>query len=166
NRKYKMLISRVKFSAALRKQTCSNAQKARMYWQQAASVIEHNAKEYDVAISYAQGVPTFYTADKVKAKRKLAWVNVSYRLEVTDIEFQKVYYKQYDKIIAVSESAKNIFVETFPDCKNKMEVVYDMNNPEFITRMAGIGKGFSDDFKGLRIVTVARLANQKGYDIA
>src|SRR5699024_10639141 len=63
NRKYKMLISRVKFSAALRKQTCSNAQKARMYWQQAASVIEHNAKEYDVAISYAQGVPTFYTAD-------------------------------------------------------------------------------------------------------
>ena len=40
-----------------------------------------NEKEYDIAISYAQGVPTFYVASKVKAKKKYAWVNVRKMLE-------------------------------------------------------------------------------------
>ena len=46
-------------------------------------------KIYDVAISFAQGVPTFYIAEKVKAKKKFAWVNVSYKLKKKDKNFQK-----------------------------------------------------------------------------
>ena len=72
-------------------------------------------KEYDIAISYAQGVPTFYVAEKVKAKKKFAWVNTSYRLDVKEKEFQKKFYDQYNKIVAVSDSAKEILLETFPD---------------------------------------------------
>lgn len=159
-------LARLKFTLAIRKEKYTNAQKARIFWQKVSNVIEKNDKEYDIAISYAQGVPTFYVADKIKAKKKYAWVNVSYHLTGLEKEFQKNYYKIYDKIIAVSDSTREILNEVFPEYNNKIEVIYDINDPNFIYKMSLIGESYNDNFDGLRILTVGRLANQKGYDIA
>ena len=166
NMNFKMLSSRLKFSLAIRKNNYSNAQKARIYWQKVSNVIEENNKEYDIAISYAQGVPTFYVAEKVCAKKKLAWVNVSYKLEDEDRVFQEQFYDKYNKIVAVSDSAKNIFLETFPKYTDKLEIIYDINDANFIRRMSEQGQSYNDNYTGLRILTIGRLANQKGYDIA
>src|SRR5690625_372879 len=57
--KYRLLSSRMKYSFQIRKKKYSNAQKARLFWQNASNVIENNPNKYDIAISYAQGVPTF-----------------------------------------------------------------------------------------------------------
>ena len=166
NMNFKMLSSRLKFSLAIRKNNYSNAQKARIYWQKVSSVIEENNKEYDIAISYAQGVPTFYVAEKVCAKKKLAWVNVSYKLEDEDRIFQEQFYDKYNKIVAVSDSAKNIFLETFPKYTDKLEIIYDINDADFIKKMSDQGQSYNDNYTGLRILTIGRLANQKGYDMA
>lgn len=166
NMNFKMLSSRLKFSLAIRKNNYSNAQKARVYWQKVSNVIENNNKEYDIAISYAQGVPTFYVAEKVCAKKKLAWVNVSYKLEDEDRVFQEQFYDKYNKIVAVSDSAKNIFLETFPKYTDKLEIIYDINDADFIKKMSDQGQSYNDNYTGLRILTIGRLANQKGYDIA
>lgn len=166
NMNFKMLSSRLKFSLAIRKNNYSNAQKARIYWQKVSNVIEENNKEYDIAISYAQGVPTFYVAEKVCAKKKLAWVNVSYKLGEEDRAFQEQFYDKYNKIVAVSDSAKNIFLETFPKYTDKLEIIYDINDANFIRRMSEQGQSYNDNYTGLRILTIGRLANQKGYDIA
>lgn len=166
NMNFKMLSSRLKFSLAIRKNNYSNAQKARVYWQKVSNVIENNNKEYDIAISYAQGVPTFYVAEKVCAKKKLAWVNVSYKLEDEDRVFQEQFYDKYNKIVAVSDSAKKIFLETFPKYTDKLEIIYDINDADFIKKMSDQGQSYNDNYTGLRILTIGRLANQKGYDIA
>ena len=163
---FRMMNSRLKYSFNIRKHKYSNPQKARIFWNSVSSVIENNTKIYDIAISYAQGVPTFYVAEKIKAKEKFAWVNVSYRLENKEIEFQKKYYDQFTKIVAVSESTKEVFIETFNCYSNKVEVIYDINNPDFITEMAYLGESYTDSFNGLRILTIGRLAYQKGYDLA
>lgn len=163
---YKMLLSRLKFTLAIRKEKYSNAQKARVFWEKVSNVVEKNEKEYDIAISYAQGVPTFYVADKIKAKKKYAWVNVSYRLKYEDKRFQEKYYDKYDNIVAVSDSAKDIFLETFLKYIDKVKIIYDINDGNFISKMADSGQSYDDNFEGLRILTVGRLANQKGYDIA
>ena len=161
-----MISARLKFTVAIRKEKYSNAQKARIFWQKVSDVIEDNEKEYDIAISYAQGIPTFYVADKVKARKKYAWVNVSYRLKSNDKMFQNKYYEIYDNIIAVSDSAKAVFLETFPKFYDKVKIIYDINDSKFITKMSEIGESYEDNFSGLRLLTVGRLANQKGYDIA
>ncbi|RKQ33488.1 glycosyltransferase [Oceanobacillus halophilus] len=165
-RKFKMLASRLKYSTRIRKKKYSNPQKAIIYWQSVSSVIETNPKVYDVAISYAQGVPTYYVAEKVKARKKFAWVNVSYRLNEMEKGFQKGFYDQYEKIVAVSDSTKETLLESFPNYENKINIIYDVNNPKFISSMASIGNSYKDSFDGLRILTVGRLANQKGYDLA
>lgn len=167
NFKYDMLSSRLRYTLEIRRKKYSNAQKARVYWQSASQVIAENPKKYDIAISYAQGIPTFYVAEKVKAAKKFAWVNVSYRLNEEEKEFQKGFYQQYDGIVAVSESTKEIFLETFPFFADKIKVIYDINNPHLISEMANLEQNiYNDDFKGIRILTIGRLAHQKGYDIA
>lgn len=163
---YKMLKSRLEFSFAIRNKQYSNAQKARILWQKTSKVIEINSKKYDVAISYAQGLPTFYVADKINADKKFAWVNVSYRLEEEDKEFQSKYYDKYEKIVAVSHSAKDVFLETFPKYKDKVEIIYDINDFNLISKMADMENGYDDKFDGIRLLTIGRLANQKGYDMA
>ena len=166
DKKIKMLNARLKYSIAIRKGKFSNATKARLYWENVSNVIENNSKKYDIAISYAQGVPTFYVAEKIKAEKKFAWVNVSYRLNDKDKVFQEKYYDKYNKIVAVSDSAKNIFIETFPKYKNNIEIIYDINDSNMINKMSNIGDTYEDQFEGIRILTIGRLAYQKGYDIA
>jgi glycosyltransferase involved in cell wall biosynthesis len=47
-----------------------------------------------------------------------------------------------------------------------MEVIFDINNPEFINQMALSGDSYQDNFNGIKILTIGRLAHQKGYDLA
>ncbi|WP_346867984.1 MULTISPECIES: glycosyltransferase [unclassified Clostridium] len=166
NFKIGMLKSRVSFSYKLRTASFSNTEKARIFWQCASKAIQSSKKYYDIAISYAQGVPTFYVADKVKANKKYTWVNVSYKLQGIEHDFQKKYYDIFDNIVAVSESTREIFSENYPEYKNKIKVILDINDYSIIKRMAASGESFEDEFKGLRILTIGRLAYQKGYDIA
>ncbi|WP_227394765.1 glycosyltransferase [Jeotgalibacillus aurantiacus] len=165
-REVRFLSARSAYSFKLRNQKAGNIKKARLYWQTIGKVIENLPKTYDVAIAYAQGVPTFFTADKVKAAKKIAWVNVSYKLEGQDHVFQRQYYEKMDQIVAVSESSKEIFLQNYPEFEGKMRLIYDINHPEFISKMAENGVAYDDQFDGLRILTIGRLAKQKGYDIA
>ena len=156
NLDFSKFLARLKFTLAIRRENYSNAQKARIFWQKVSNVIEKSSKEYDVAISYAQGIPTFYVADKIKAKKKYAWVNVSYHLTGLEKEFQRNYYKVYHKIIAVSDSTREILNEVFPEYKDKIEVIYDISDPNLIIKMSLLGEGYDDNFDGLRILTVGR----------
>lgn len=163
---FKMLSSRVRYSSKIRRKKYNNHQKARLFWHYVSDVIEMNPISYDIAIAYAQGVPTFYVVEKIKANKKFAWVNVSYRLFGKDKEFQRRFYNQMDQIVAVSDSTRKILLETFPEYTKKVEVIYDINDPHFISSMAEVGNGYEDSFNGIRILTIGRLAKQKGYDIA
>ena len=159
------LLSRLKFSLVLRKGKYDNRAKARLFWEINKNCIEEIKKEYDIAIAYAQGVPTFYVADRVRAKRKFAWVNVSYQLEGIEKEYQREKYKKFNKIVLVSDSVKDIFEEVYPEFREKFEVIYDINNPKIMEDMSKIGDKLPNKDE-IKLLTIGRLANQKGYDIA
>ena len=163
--KLKYLFSRLKFSFILRKGKYDNKAKARLFWEINKNCIEETKKEYDIAIAYAQGVPTFYVADRVRAKRKFAWVNVSYQLEGVEKEYQREKYKKFNKIVLVSDSAKDIFEEVYPEFKEKFEVIYDINNPKIMEEMSNIGEKLPIGNE-IKILTIGRFAKGKAYDIA
>lgn len=163
---FTMLSSRVKYSTLIRKKHYENHQKARLLWENVASVIEDNPKNYDIGISYAQGISTYYVAEKIKAKKKIAWINAGYRLGEKEINFQQKFYSEFNSIIAVSDSTKDRVMKTFPMYSDKIETIYDINNSKFISEMADLEESYDDNFDGIRILTIGRLANQKGYDIA
>lgn len=164
----RMFLMRILYSTLLRiNQNLNNIMIARIYWQTIGNCIEKNPVIYDYAIAYAQGVPTFYVVDKIYAKKKFGWVNVSYNLNGKEKEFQSKYYQKLDRIITVSDSAFNVFSEVFPTLKKNMTTIWDITDYNFILNMSQNGKSYTDNYTGKRILTVARLnKHQKGYDIA
>lgn len=159
------LISRLNYSLQLRKEKLNNPEKAVLYWKSIKKCLESNPKEYDVAIAYAQGIPTFFIADKIKANKKLAWVNVNVKFKEDVRNYNKKYYHIYNRIVAVSQSTKEHLAVIYPQFEANTVVIKDMIDYHFILEMAKI-KTFDFDSSVFKILTIARLnKDQKGYDI-
>ncbi|HLS54226.1 MAG TPA: glycosyltransferase, partial [Tissierellaceae bacterium] len=76
-------------------------------------------------------------------------------------------YKRFDRIFTVSEEAREKLVKMVPSINDKTKVFTNMISPELIIEEAKMGVGFQqDNFTGIRIVTVGRLAFEKGQDLA
>lgn len=164
---FRKLCARLAFSLSLRKPYhLTNGAKARLYWKHVGPCLPAPAKTYDVAVAYAQGVPTLFVAGKVKAREKLSWVNVDYRLEGVNRDFQRPFYAEIDHIVPVSDSALRTFQGIYPEFAHKMTVIRDMLDANFINRLAGEPMEKPMDTSVPALVTVARLnKDQKGYDI-
>ncbi len=145
---------------------------AQLAWRSYADRIEPLPGAYDVAVAYSQGMPTYFVADKVRAKKKLTWLNTDYIQANYNPAFDRGYYASFDKVVTVSEAGRDIFAEAFPDMGRDAEVVYDIVSPRLIREMADDSEAFEDDgfeddgFRGVTVLTIGRLVLQKGYDLA
>lgn len=164
----RILITRLRYSLKTLDFRLSIADKAVLYWQIFGAYFDKPMKNYDIAIAYAQGVPTFYLADKISAKRKLAWVNIDYRLKGRALDFQRSFYDRCNTIVCVSEFTREFFAsEVYPEFRNKMEIMLDIIDSSIICNMAQSPSEQPIDTSLPVIMTVGRLNKpQKGYDLA
>lgn len=123
-------------------------------------------EKFDLAVAYLEGGSTYYVADHVQAGRKAAFVHIDYELAGYSRRLDKDCYLNYDRIYAVSDEAKKSFEKVYPECRGKCSFFPNLLDVEGIRGKAAGPGGFADDFKGMRILTVGRLAIQKAYDIA
>jgi glycosyltransferase involved in cell wall biosynthesis len=158
-------ISKLTYSINIRRGAYNHPEKSQIYWKAAANSLTVSNKKYDVAIAYAQGIPTYYVIDKTEAKRKIAWVNTNVDFPPVNKIFQKSYYKKYDVIVPVSEITKEHLNNVFPQLRSKYYTIYDMIDYAYILNMASL-KTVNFNKKIFNILTVSRL-NQymKGFDI-
>ena len=164
---FKKINARWSYTWAIRRTKTYHMDKARLYWKYVSGCIPQTQKKYDVAIGYAQGLPTFYVVDKAQADLRLSWVNVSYRLQGINKEFQRQFYQKIDHIVTVSDSAYEVFTEVYPEFAHKMSVIWDMQDPTFMQRMAEEKPERELDKTVPCLLTIARLNKpQKGYDIS
>ena len=133
---------------------------------QTKNALDALPETYDVAVAYAQGLPTYFVADKITAQRKLAWINCDYEKTLYDRTTDEPFYIKYDVMVAVSEHARQSAERAFPACREKITTIYDIVNPAWIREMAKHEAGFTDDFSGIRILTVGRLVPVKGHALA
>lgn len=121
---------------------------------------------YDLAVAYIEGAATYYLAEKVMASRKAAFVHIDYQKAGYTPHLDQDCYKVMDKIFVVSKDVGKKFCGVYPQYKDKVRLFRNLLNREEIILKAKSEEGFTDDFKGVRLVTVGRLHYQKGYDIA
>lgn len=127
---------------------------------------ENLDKSYDYAVAYSQNdYSAYYIIDKVKAKKKILWFhNGKYSFDSIGKQRNNKYYPQFDYIVAVSDDCKNELLRYFPKLKNNIVVKYNIIDSANVRNMADL-----DDIDlGTEnsIVTVARLSDEKGIDIA
>ena len=140
---------------------------AELRWKALHSSIKTFSESYDVAVAYQQGFPTYYVAEKVRAYRKLAWVNVDMAKAGYREKFNRTFYNKMDRVVAVSDQLYRMMLDTQYVPTERLTTVYDILNVDLIRRMAG-EQGFTDELPAgtLRIVTVGRLAPQKNHLLA
>ena len=162
-----LFAARVLYSLRIRLQRLCIADRAGLYWRmfgQHFGVTD----AYDVAIAYGQGMPTFYVAERVTARKKLAWVNVDYRISGQTRDFQRPFYQKTDRIVAVSDPVLQLFAtEVYPEFRHKMRVMPDLIECSIVERMSQRSSDKRIDRTSPVIMTVGRLNKpQKGYDLA
>lgn len=136
-----------------------------LMWKYSLPFLPKLDKEYDVAISYLW--PHYFIAEKVKAKKKIAWIHTDYSTIETDILMDLRMWDKFDFIMAVSEECKNAFLKKYPSLRNKVKVMENITSPEFIKKMADedIEESIKND-NSFKACSVARLSHAKGIDNA
>ncbi|MCL2773209.1 MAG: glycosyltransferase [Oscillospiraceae bacterium] len=131
-------------------------------------------EEYEAVLAYWGDRTMFYMIDKVpNAKKKIAWMHFDYSAPKADGALQRdneiylKYFKKCDNIINVSTAVDNALKAKFPEIADKCAVIENINNAEFIRQRSLEQESFPDanHFKGIRLLTVARIAEQKGIDM-
>ena len=123
-------------------------------------------KKYDIAVSYWGDRTMFYMIDKVSADKKITWLHFDYSFPKRDNDIYLPYFEKCDAIVNVSTAVDDALKRELPSLEKKCVVIENINSTELIYKMAKSGKGFDDGFDGVRILTVGRIADQKGYDFA
>ena len=119
-------------------------------------------EEYDIAISYLW--PHDFVAEKVRAKKKIAWIHTDYSNISPDRNIDLEVWDKFDSIVGVSEKCVATFLKLYPSLKKKCVVVENIASPEFIRKMSE--EQVSEEFEKdkFNLLTVARFSHAKGID--
>lgn len=138
----------------------------KLLWRMAADGAERFPERFDLAVAWLEGGSAYYVADWVNAKKKAAFIHIDYEKAGYTREMDGSCWRHFDKIFAVSNDARNQFLNVYPELENKTAVFPNIVDQEYIRLRAKEKGGFTDHYDGMRILTVGRLTYQKGYDIA
>jgi len=138
---------------------------AELRWTSMSSAYQRIDKQYDVAIAYQQGFPTYFVADKVKSRKKCAWINADLEKVRYRKTYNRPYYDRMDVVVPVSDILRQRIIDAGFTSNDNIYTVYDILNVDLIRQMAQ-EKLDSEKKKSFTLVTVGRMVALKGYDLA
>ena len=139
---------------------------AHRIWMQLMDSMPPLEKRYDVALAYWGDRTMFYMVDKVKADQKIAWLHFDYGKPPREDEIYEKYFAACDKVITVSGKIEDSLKKALPCIASKVLTVENIVDEKEILRLSEESADFGDDFSGIRVVTMGRICDQKGYDLA
>lgn len=124
-------------------------------------------ERYDAAIAYMDGVSCYYVMDKVQAAKKVLWLHSDYQKQGYDAAFDKPYYAGCSCAVTVSEECRETLKRAHGDQAEKMYVLENLSSASLVIQrsQAADCEQFAG-YSGLKLVTVGRLHEQKGIDLA
>lgn len=136
-----------------------------LMWKYSLPFLPALDKEYDVAISYLW--PHYFVGDKVKAKKKIAWIHTDYSTVYTDVDLDCLMWHKFDHIISISPSCTEAFLHKYPSLSNKIVEVENITSPAFVKDLANEWmEELVQNEHDFNLVSVGRLCFQKGFDLA
>jgi len=121
----------------------------------------------DIAIAYAgpSDFVSYYIHKCVEASEKIQWIHFDVRKIIFNKNFGNTYYPFFNYIFCVSENAKFVFDEMFPQFISKTKVFKNIISKIQLENLANEGETYSDNFNGIRILTLGRLSPEKGQQM-
>lgn len=119
---------------------------------------------YDLAISFL--TPHRIVAEKVKAKKKIAWIHTDYTRVWVDAEEELKVWQKYDYVASISGDVTNTFLQVFPSLAPKIVEIENILSPTFVRKRAELedtDKEFRQTDK-ISLLSIGRYSEQKNYD--
>ena len=124
-------------------------------------------QQFDIAVAYQQGFPTYLVSEKIFAKKKVAWINADIFLAGYDARFNQKYYDLFDVIVPVSKKLEVILEQVYPQYTSKYYIIYDVLNPQIIKRRSQEPiREIVSDSNQVVLVTTGRLVPPKNHLLA
>lgn len=140
---------------------------AESLWKCSGRLIKAPTSQFDIAIAYQQGLPTYIVAEKIHAKKKIAWINADIFSAGYNVVYNKQFYDKIDVLVPVSKKLENILKERYIQYEQKFHCVYDIINPQLVLKLASesIPEIIHEDNKTV-LITTGRLAKPKNHILA
>ena len=120
-------------------------------------------KEYDLAISFL--TPHNICLDKVRAKKKVAWIHTDYTRIHINKRLELPYWQPFDHIASISEAATEAFVKIFPELESKVIEIENILSPSFVQQRANEEVEEITPLNGvINLLSVGRFCTAKNYD--
>ena len=120
--------------------------------------------EYDLAISFL--TPHYFVAEKVKAKRKIAWIHTDYSVVKVNNALEQKMWGNYDNIVSISDDVTNSFVKVFPTLKDKVIVIENIISKSYIdalTNQFTVENEMVND-GSIKLLSIGRFCYAKNFD--
>ena len=120
-------------------------------------------REYDLAVSFL--TPHYFVAEKVRAKKKIAWIHTDYSRIKVDRESELRMWEKYDHIGSISDTVSACFCQVFPELRSRLVKIENIMPAAVIRKSAQAGCPADMPPGGdLRILSVGRYCEAKNFD--
>lgn len=120
---------------------------------------------YDLAISFLE--PHYLVANKVNAKRKVAWMHTDYSAIDLDVKEGYKVWGSYDNIVSISDDCTKGFLSKFPKLANKVILIENIISKDFIieqSKLMDVSKEMpKKDKKTINILSIGRFCEAKNF---
>lgn len=119
---------------------------------------------YDLAISFL--TPHRIVAEKVKAKKKIAWIHTDYTRVWVDAEDELIVWQKYDYVASISGDVTNTFLQVFSSLAPKIVEIENILSPTFVRKRAEL-EDTDKEFRHegtITLLSVGRFSDAKNYD--
>lgn len=120
-------------------------------------------KQYDLAISFL--TPHNIVRDKVRARKKIAWIHTDYSYIDIDVEKELPVWSSFDYIASISEAVAGSFTSRFPSLKSKIVEIENILSPVFVRNRAEETEiEFSHENNRINLLSIGRFCEAKNFD--
>lgn len=118
---------------------------------------------YDLAISFL--TPHYFVVEKVRAKKKIAWIHTDYSFIQINVKSETQMWKNYDRIIAISDACAKSFTRCFPSLKNKVVKIENLLPVKFLQEQAAIDVPEKlAKINAITLLSIGRFCTAKNFD--
>ncbi len=115
--------------------------------------------EYDLCISYL--TPHNIGRDKVRAKKRLAWIHTDYSTVDIDVVRELPVWGAYDHIASISHDVTSSFLNAFPSLSDRIIEIENILSADFVHSRAERSVELPET---VRLLSIGRYCTAKNYD--
>lgn len=164
-RKLKVLFNRL-LSIFIYKTEKDSTRLEQRIWKFLKSSLPSLNKKYDAVIGYQEKNPIYYVVEKTISDKKIGWIHTDYSQININHKYEEKYFNKLSNIVTVSEKLVEILKEEYKGNKDKILCIENIISPTSIRKLANEDTDISFDKNYINIISMGRIVDAKGYDIA